>query len=143
MKQLPWLPISLRNIYKIGLITYNSWNGLAPHYIKNMLKPFTLSVNLRSSFKGFLTVPSVRLVNCGERSFSYAAPKLWNELPEYIRNKNRYLFLKQDERPNFLNSIIEIQIKVFYIVVLILTKSNSIFCNVFSIFTCIVLYIFI
>ena len=55
MKQLHWLPISLRIIYKIGLITYN---GLTSHYIKNMsVKPFTPLVNLRSSSKGFLTVP--------------------------------------------------------------------------------------
>ena len=84
MKQLHWLPISQRIIYKIVLITYKSLNGLAPHYINNMLKPFTPSVNLRSSSKGFLTIHSVRLVNYGERSFSYAAPKLWDELQEYI-----------------------------------------------------------
>ncbi len=49
-----------------------------------MLKPYTPSANLRSSSKGLLTIPSVKLVSYGERSFSYAAPKLWNELPEYI-----------------------------------------------------------
>ena len=85
MKQLHWLPISQRIIYKIVLITYKSLNGSAPHYINNMLKPYTPSENLRSSSKGLLTIPSVKLVNCGERSFSYTAPKLWNELPEYIR----------------------------------------------------------
>ena len=85
MKQLHWLPISQRIIYKIVLITYKSLNGSAPHYINNMLKPYTPSANLRSSSKGLLTIPSVKLVNYGERSFSYAAPKLWNELPEYIR----------------------------------------------------------
>jgi hypothetical protein len=53
-----------------------------------MLKPYTPSANLRSSSKGLLTIPSVKLVNYGERSFSYAAPKLWNrkpKLPEYIK----------------------------------------------------------
>ena len=85
MKQLHWLPISQRIIYKIVLITYKSLNGSAPHYINNMLKPYTPSANLRSLSKGLLTIPSVKLVNYGERSFSYAAPKLWNELPEYIR----------------------------------------------------------
>jgi hypothetical protein len=85
MKQLHWLPISQRIIYKIVLITYKSLNGSAPHYINNMLKPYTPSANLRSSSKGLLVIPSVKLVNYGERSFSYAAPKLWNELPEYIR----------------------------------------------------------
>ena len=38
-----------------------------------MLKPYTPSANLRSLSKGLLTIPSVKLVNCGERSFSYAA----------------------------------------------------------------------
>ena len=85
MKQLHWLPISQRIIYQIVLITYKSLNGSAPHYINNMLKPYTPSANLRSLSKGLLTIPSVKLVNYGERSFSYAAPKLWNELPEYIR----------------------------------------------------------
>jgi hypothetical protein len=86
LAQLHWLPISQRIIYKIVLITYKSLNGSAPHYINNMLKPYTPSaVNLRSSSKGLLTIPSVKLVNYGERSFSYAAPKLWNALPEYIR----------------------------------------------------------
>ena len=85
MKQLHWLPISQRIIYKIVLITCKSLNGSAPHYINNMLKPYTPSANLRSSSKRLLTIPSVKLVNYGERSFSYAAPKLWNALPEYIR----------------------------------------------------------
>ena len=86
MKQLHWLPISQRIIYKVALITYKALNGVAPHYIRNMLKNSLSSVNLRSSSKGLLSVPRVRLVNYGERSFSYAAPKLWNEIPEYIRN---------------------------------------------------------
>ena len=45
IKQVHWLPISLRIIYKIGLITYKSLNGLTSHYTKNMLKPFTQLVN--------------------------------------------------------------------------------------------------
>ncbi len=94
MKQLHWLPINQRIIYKIILITYKSLTGSAPDYINNMLKPYTPSANLRSSSKGLLTIPSVKLVNYGERSFSYAAPKLWNELPEYIRKSEDLSILK-------------------------------------------------
>jgi hypothetical protein len=94
MKQLHWLPISQSIIYKIVLITYKSLNGSAQHYINNMLKPYTPSANLRSSTKGLLTVHSVKLVNYGERSFSYAAPKLWSELPEYIRKSETLPILK-------------------------------------------------
>ena len=41
-----------------------------------------------------LIVPRVRLVNYGERSFSYAAPKLWNEIQEYIRKSETLSIFK-------------------------------------------------
>ena len=85
MKQLHWLPVNQRIIYKVALIAYKALNGLAPNCIRNMLNYSISSVNLRSSSKGLLIVPRVRLVNCCERSFSYAAPKLWNEITEYTR----------------------------------------------------------
>ena len=51
-----------------------------------MLQPLKSTMNLRSSIKGFLAVPPIKVVNYGQRSFSYAAPKLWNELPNTIRH---------------------------------------------------------
>jgi hypothetical protein len=85
MKELHWLPVSQRIIYKILiLITYKALNGLTPSYIRDMLQPLKPTMNLRSSMKGLLSVPPpppIKLVNYGQRSFSYAAPKLWNELP--------------------------------------------------------------
>ncbi len=50
-----------------------------------MLQPLKSTMNLRSSKKGFLSEPPVKLVNYGQRSFSYAASKLWNELPDTVR----------------------------------------------------------
>ena len=93
MKQLHWLPKNQRIIYKVALITYKALNGLAPH-IRNMLNYPISSVNLRSLSKGLLVVPRVRLVNYGEGSFSYAAPKLWNEIPEYIRKSETLSIFK-------------------------------------------------
>ena len=85
MKELHWLPINQRIVYKILLITYKALKGLAPSYICDMLQPLKSTMNLRSSMKGFLSVPPIRLVNYGQRSFSHAAPKLWNELPDTVR----------------------------------------------------------
>ena len=85
MKELHWLPINQRIVYKILLITYKALKGLAPSYICDMLQPHKSTMNLRSSMKGYLSVPPVRLVNYGQRSFSHAAPKLWNELPDTVR----------------------------------------------------------
>ena len=59
-----------------------------------MLNYSISSVNLRSSSKGLLIVPCVRLVNYGERSFSYATPKLWNEIQEYIRKSETLSMFK-------------------------------------------------
>jgi hypothetical protein len=86
MKELHWLPVSQRIIYKILLITYKALNGLAPSYIKDMLQPLKSTMNLRSSIKGLLSTPPIKLVKYGQRSFSYATPKLWNELPDSIRH---------------------------------------------------------
>ena len=96
MKQLHWLLINQRIIYKVALITYKALNGLAPHYIRNMLKHSISSVNQRSSCKGLLIVPRVRRVNYGERSFSYGAPKLWNEIPEYILNSEMLTYKRNN-----------------------------------------------
>jgi hypothetical protein len=91
MKQLLGSPSVNASSIKLFLLRIN---GSAPHYINNMLKPYTPSANLRSSSKGLLAIPSVKLVNYGERSFSYAAPKLWNALPEYIRKSETWPIFK-------------------------------------------------
>ena len=58
MKELHWLPVSQRIIYKILiLITYKALNGLTPSYIRDMLQPLKQTMNLRSSMKGLLSVP--------------------------------------------------------------------------------------
>ena len=60
MKELHWLPVSHRIIYKIIiilLITYKALNGLAPSYIRDMLQPLKSTMNLSSSMKGLLSVP--------------------------------------------------------------------------------------
>ena len=42
----------------------------------------------RSSDRGYLDGKRTRTV-AGDRAFCYAAPKLWNELPEDVRNIER------------------------------------------------------
>ena len=84
---LHWLPISQRIQYKILLLTYKALNNLAPQYIADMLKPIQLphGRSLRSEYEQFLFLPSTNLVTFGGRSFSHAAPKLWNKLPSDCR----------------------------------------------------------
>jgi hypothetical protein len=56
-------------------------NSLAPHYITELLHPYKPTRNLRSSTRNNLIIPRSNLISYDDRSFSTAAPKLWNTLP--------------------------------------------------------------
>ena len=60
---------------------------MAPVYISDLLTKFIPPRNLRSANKSLLQMP-VKVKTYGQRSFSYAAPHLWNSLPEEIKNSN-------------------------------------------------------
>lgn len=60
---------------------------MAPSYISNMLTRYTPKRSLRFANKSLLVQPSkIRMATYGERAYSFAAPKLWNNLPEHIHN---------------------------------------------------------
>lgn len=88
LKQLHWLPVNQRINYKILLLTYKALNGQAPSYITELLEPYAPTRNLRSSSKNLLKIPPVKLVSYGHRCFSFAAPSLWNSLPDIIRQSS-------------------------------------------------------
>ena len=85
--ELHWLPVSLRLDYKILLLTFKCIYGLAPTYLSDLISIKSNSLyNLRSTGKLLLDHPKGKmLTTLGARSFSAAAPKLWNELPVELR----------------------------------------------------------
>ena len=85
LQALHWLPVEARIQYKILLLTYKALNGLAPLYLEELLVYKNNSRSLRSSDEKLLEVPKSRLRTVGDRSFSFAAAKSWNELPKNIR----------------------------------------------------------
>ena len=86
LKELHWLPVHLRIEYKIILLTFKALNGLAPAYIQDLLIVRTpSSYSLRNDNKNLLVVPRTRTTSYGDRSFSAAAPVLWNSLPDDMR----------------------------------------------------------
>ena len=85
LKELHWLPVQQRIVFKILLITYKALNGLAPIYINNLLSRYVPTRQLRSSSQCLLDVPSSHLKTYGDRAFSICAPKLWNNLPHDIK----------------------------------------------------------
>ena len=84
--QLHWLPVHFQILFKVLLLVYKALNGMAPLYITELLSYRTCSRTLRSTDQKHLAGPKSRLKTYGDRAFSVAAPKLWNELPLDLRS---------------------------------------------------------
>ena len=91
LRDLHWLPVKQRIIFKTLLITYRAIHGIAPVYIQELVKlkhsSEACGYRLRSSEDHtLLKYPSGKSkITLGDRAFLYAAPKLWNNLPAFVR----------------------------------------------------------
>ena len=89
LASLHWLPIDSRIQYKLSSLCYNCLNSTAPDYLTELLRIYKPTRQLRSSSDtSILCIPAVRTHSLGQRSFSYAAPTVWNTLPYEIRSSN-------------------------------------------------------
>jgi Reverse transcriptase (RNA-dependent DNA polymerase)/Endonuclease/Exonuclease/phosphatase family len=84
LRNLHWLPIPQRVIFKIASLTFKILHHKQPTYLANLLHPYIPRKDLRSSDQNLLSVPSVKSA-IGRRAFSYAAPVIWNSLPPVLR----------------------------------------------------------
>ena len=85
LKKLHWLPVSQRIKFKIATLTFKALHFGKPSYLSDLISPYTPSRSLRSFDSQLLTVPDIRS-ELGRRSFSYAAPTVWNSLPYSLRS---------------------------------------------------------
>ena len=85
LKELHWLRIKFRVRFKILLLTYKCLNNLAPEYLTDLVVPRCSERPKRQSTLSKLKLPVSRLKSYGDRSFSFAAPKEWNDLPLTIK----------------------------------------------------------
>ena len=86
--KLHWLPVRYRINFEILLITFKVIHGLAPNYLSELLTCKTkCNYNLRSTSEILLQQPRIKtLRTLGDRSFTVAAPALWNNLSNGIRS---------------------------------------------------------
>ena len=85
LANLHWLPISYRIKYKIGLFVYKIIHNNAPHYLSDLIHPYSSArTGLRSS--GLMRLHEPRTSTLwGDRSFTAAAARVWNQLPLAIK----------------------------------------------------------
>ena len=82
LMSLHWLPINARMEYKLSVIRHSFFFGLSPICLSDLLSVYTPKRNLRSSYdNGILCIPKLRKKTFGHRSFSFAAPTIWNSVP--------------------------------------------------------------
>ena len=80
LKQLHWLPVRYRIRFKVLMIVFKTLNGKGPQYLSDMIFYCSTQSHLPQLFEPH-TVSKY-----GDRSFSKAAPSLWNKLPSEIKN---------------------------------------------------------
>ena len=78
---LHWLPTDSPMQYKFASLCYNCLNSTSPGYLTELLKVCKPTRQIRSSSDtSILCLNSAYTHSLGQRSFSYAAPSLWNSL---------------------------------------------------------------
>ena len=93
LRELHWLPVKYRIMYKILLLTYKCLHGTAPIYLQELIKRYVPSRNLRSATQSRLTCSSTS-TQYGQRSFSVSATELWNNLPLHVKNSETVIQFK-------------------------------------------------
>ena len=84
LRELHWLRIHDRIIFKIVLLTHKAVNNTAPEYLSDLIRLNVKSTTIRTraSFDPcLLCVPPISKTCANsffDRSFVYAAPTLWN-----------------------------------------------------------------
>ena len=81
---LHWLPVIHRISFKVAALTFKIRKTGEPAYLATLIRDKGEIRSLRSSNKCYLEVPR-RRTETAKRSFSYAAPSVWNSLPYSIR----------------------------------------------------------
>ena len=103
MKDLHWLPVKYRIVFKIVVFTFKAIHGSAPTYISQLirLKPKSTYM-LRSNTKHFLLdQPRKMKKTTGDRAFLAAAPTLWNALPDDLRTLDNLKSFKSQLKTHF------------------------------------------
>ena len=87
LRELHWLPIKYKCIFKLLTVVFNTLQGNAPQYLKEKLQQKQFPRLTRQSTSAGITLdtPFNRRKSLADRGFSYAAAKYWNDLPDHIK----------------------------------------------------------
>lgn len=88
LRNLHFLPVEYRIIFKIALLTFKCLNNMTPQYLKEMISLKTDSrkcLRIDNDFYQLQQPPEPRCSH-SRGAFSYSAPRVWNQLPYALRS---------------------------------------------------------
>ena len=103
LRELKWLPISERIMFKLNTLTWKALHKQSPTYISEMISEKSVGRTLRSGNFRLLDVPRTNLKTIGDKAFSVVAPKSWNKLPLDLRKNDNFLSFKANLKSYYLN----------------------------------------
>ena len=106
LMDLHWLPVNERIQFKILLLTFKSLNGLAPVYIDQIIQRYVPNRKLRSSSAFLFKQNKWNLKSYGFRTFTVAAPFLWNSLPLEVKSSPSLNIFKSKLKAHLLNALL-------------------------------------
>ena len=75
--------LQIRRIRSMAIETFKIINEISPPLLNDLIVKRQSTINFR--YTNILQIPQVRTTTYGKNSFRYAAPSLWNSLPEDFR----------------------------------------------------------
>lgn len=103
LRELHWLPIKERIIFKTCCLSFKAFHGAAPQYLVNLLHPYTPERPLRSEDARLLQQPRAQRHFAGDRAFAVAAPRHWNALPLRLKEETNYERFKKGLKTYLFN----------------------------------------
>ena len=104
LRTFHWLPIQARIEYKLSTLRH-SFSDTAPAYLSDLLHVYSPSRQIRSaSDSRTLRIPHIKTKTFGHRSYSYAAPSVWNSLPREIRHNQSTTAFKTAPKTHIFRS---------------------------------------
>ena len=88
LRDLHWVPIRQRIVFKLATMVYKCQHGLCPSYLAEdciLLSATRGRLHMRSAGRLELLVPRTRTVTFGSRAFTVAGPGVWNSRPSALR----------------------------------------------------------
>ena len=84
LRELHWLPIKDRIVFKLLMLAYRSSVSTSPSYLSDLLHPYQANQSFMRSHNKLHLREICSNWSWGKRAFSVAAPTLWNSLPEHV-----------------------------------------------------------